>query len=99
MAQCTELRSNSSRCQSPASRFDSRRRSDLAGPVIDVILGVGHVPQTWAVGADLPRIGVLANLGGHHRADRQVTKLCVGIVDDLMRCLGTARGTADDVAG
>src|SRR4029079_3015339 len=58
-----------------------------------------HVAQPAAVSAYLLRIRVFADLRRHHRAYRQVAKVGVGIVDDLVRGFGAADRAADDVAG
>src|SRR6202158_4385330 len=74
-------------------------RSYLVGPVIHVVLGACHVPQTAAVSADLFRIRIFTDLRRHHGADRDVAELGIRVVDDLVRRIGAAHRTADEVAG
>src|SRR5438552_10929175 len=57
------------------------------------------MPPFALVGDDLARIGVLADLRIGHRADGKEAQVLIGIVDDLVRRLGTTDRAADDVAG
>src|SRR5438105_7199499 len=76
------------------------RASELALPVIDVAGGgLGRMAPFAVVGDDLAGVRVLADFRIGHRADRKERQFRVRVVDDLVRRLGTAHRTADDVAG
>src|SRR6476661_2050084 len=81
------------------SRLEAALRlSQLVRPVVDVVARARQVPHTASKGTDFARVRVLADLGGQHRADRQVGEIAPGVIDDLVRRLRTAGRAADDVA-
>src|SRR5438552_5365742 len=82
----------------PSRRYRAWMRSRLVRPIVHVVAGAGHVPQTAAEGAHLLRIRVFAHLRRHHGADGKVGEFGVRVVDDLVRGFRAADRAADHVA-
>src|SRR6187551_335164 len=86
--------------------YYSSRAVLLAFPVVDAAVGAAHMPHHahLSVRLHLPRqhgellrVRILHGLGCDHGAHRQVAQLVLAGVDELVRCLGTAGRTGDEI--